>query len=141
MQYDGSVCKLCGGAGLRPVEDDEPRGRRSSRPAPIASGENLAIPAMCYVLGPLTAMLFLVWPPHNQSKAVRFNALQSIFFFLGYVLILFMAGLFLPPGPREVAARAIQLTGMVCWLYVMWRTFRGDKVIIPLIGPMADKNS
>lgn len=137
MQYDGEVCLLCGGAGLghaaaasRRVEDSGPAGMSPN-----------VVNALCYLLGPLTGMLFLAWAPHNQSKQVRFNALQSIFFFCIFVLLLFSSGIFLPKGLRDIAGRTLNLTGMICWLYIMWRTFRGDKVVIPLIGDAAERNS
>lgn len=136
MQYDGAGCLLCGGAGL---------GKATERFVPRVSGEAAlsenVINALCYVLGPVTGMAFLAMSPYNQQKSVRFNALQSILFFCVYVLLLFIAGLFLPTGLRDIVARTIQLTGTVCWLYVMWRTFRGDKVVIPGIGDAAERNS
>lgn len=143
MQYDGEVCQLCGGAGLRPMASPGRAVEADSAAGPLAP--NVAN-ALCYVLGPLTGMLFLAWPRYNREKSIRFNALQSIFFFTIYVLflfslqIMFMSGL-LPAGTRDIVGRTIQLTGMILWLYVMWRTFRGDKVVIPGVGDAAERNS
>ncbi len=138
MQYDGEVCQLCGGAGLGPAATIRRAGEDSGGAGAMAPN---VVNALCYVLGPLTGMLFLAWSPHNQSKQVRFNALQSIFFFCVFVLLLFSSGIFLPKGLRDIVGRTLNLTGMICWLYIMWRTFRGDKVVIPLIGDAAERNS
>jgi uncharacterized membrane protein len=122
MQYDGEACRLCGATndGIISVNMSN---------------------ALCYRLGPLSGMAMLAWSPYNRRKSVRFNALQSIFFFCAYVLVLFATGVFLPSGVRDVAGRTVQLAGMICWLYVIGRTFRGDKVVIPFIRAAADRNS
>jgi hypothetical protein len=47
---------------------------------PAAAGgmtDNVAS-ALCYVLGLITGILFLVLSPYNQNKTVRFHAFQSI---------------------------------------------------------------
>jgi len=132
MQYDGEQCKLCGGKPLPPPEDIYGQG----------GGLPLnAVNALCYLLGPITAVVFMMWPAHNQQRSVRFNALQSLLFFVLYMSVLFSASMFVPLAFREPVIRAVQITGIVCWLYVMWRTFQGDKVIIPLVGAVAEKNS
>ena len=135
MQFDGPGCRLCG---PKPVRINMPKAQEEREegalPANIAN-------ALCYLLGPLTAMVLMAWSPHNSDRTVRFNAMQSLLFFLVYLSILFSCGLLLPPDRSDAVGRGIQVAGAVCWLYVMARTFRGDKVVIPLIGQVAEKNS
>ena len=40
--------------------------------------DNMAA-ALCYVLGLLTGIVFLVVAPYNQNRLIRFHAFQSIF--------------------------------------------------------------
>ncbi len=52
-------------------------------PAPVSAPgltENVAS-ALCYALGWITGIVFLVLAPYNQNRTVRFHAWQSIFFF------------------------------------------------------------
>ena len=51
--------------------------------APQSAGltDNMAA-ALCYLLGVLTGILFLVLAPYNQNRAIRFHAFQSIFFWV-----------------------------------------------------------
>src|SRR5258706_16281377 len=64
----------------------QPGAQQYSAP-PTASGmtENLA-GALCYALGLITGVLFLVLTPYNQSKFVRFHAFQAIFFHISWIV-------------------------------------------------------
>ncbi len=134
MQFDDAGCRLCG---TKPARIGIPKAKAETGEGIPPNMAN----ALCYLLGPFTAMVFMAWSPHNSDRTVRFNALQSLLFFVFYLSILFSCGLLLPPDKRDIVGRSIQVTGVVCWLYVMWRTFQGDKVMIPLIGQVAEKNS
>ena len=53
----------------------------ASGPAVQAAGamaDNVAS-ALCYVLGLITGIIFLVLAPYNRNPAIRFHAFQSIF--------------------------------------------------------------
>src|SRR4051794_33649482 len=43
--------------------------------------------ALCYVLGLVTGIIFLVLAPYNQNRYVRFHAFQSIFFHVGLIVL------------------------------------------------------
>jgi len=36
---------------------------------------------------------------------------------------------------------AIGLGGLFLWLYMMFKTYNGEKIVLPVIGPMADKQA
>src|SRR6476661_7979915 len=46
--------------------------------------ENMAC-ALCYLVGLLTGVLFLVLAPYNQNRLIRFHAFQSIFLNLAWI--------------------------------------------------------
>ena len=81
-----------GGCSLRSVElrhrgAFQPERRLAAQYAqPVASGmtDNVA-GALCYVLGLVTGIVFLVLAPYNQNKFVRFHAFQSIFFHVAFI--------------------------------------------------------
>lgn len=106
--------------------------------------------ALCYLLGLITGILFLVLAPYNQSKTVRFNAFQSIFLNIAWVVIyivLVIVSLVLHAIPVLGTLLSILITfclwigGLILWLYLMFKTYNGTKVVLPVIGPMADKQA
>ena len=81
-QVEGSFCPKCGS----PVGGAAPTG-----PAMQASGamaDNVAS-ALCYLLGLITGIIFLVLEPYNKNPVVRFHAFQSIFLNLAWIVIAF----------------------------------------------------
>src|SRR6202158_5096322 len=82
---DGRFCAKCG-ASVNIAGDLGAAGTPSAAPssgipasaAPAGLTENAAA-ALCYVLGLITGILFLVLAPYNQNRLIRFHAFQSIF--------------------------------------------------------------
>src|ERR1041385_3385183 len=82
-QAEGRFCPKCGG----PLPADAGGGAAPSysTPQPAAPAQaggmadNVAA-ALCYLLGLITGILFLVLEPYNKNKTIRFHAFQSIFF-------------------------------------------------------------
>src|ERR1700681_2740972 len=81
-QVDGRFCAKCGTA-----VNPEAAGAASSSVAPTsvpmtvqAAGltDNVAS-ALCYALGFITGILFLVLEPYSRNRKIRFHAFQSIF--------------------------------------------------------------
>jgi uncharacterized membrane protein len=103
--------------------------------------------ALCYVLGLITGIVFLLIAPYNQNKTIRFHAFQSIFlnvaaivlsFALSMMFALFhflgaLFGLFLGP--------LIWLAFFLLWLYMMFSTYQGKTVVLPIIGPLAQQQA
>ena len=150
-QVDGRFCQKCGtpvaagavGAGVNP----------GPAPTPVAatSGmtDNMA-GALCYLFGLITGILFLVLAPYNQNRNVKFNAFQSIFFNLGWIVLWFVLiflGFVLRVIPilGSLLILAIQfalgLGGFILWLYLMFKTYNGEKVVLPIVGPLAEKQA
>jgi uncharacterized membrane protein len=115
----------------------------------IGMTDNLA-GALCYLFGFITGILFLVLAPYNQNRDIRFHAFQSIFFNIAWfalwivvsIVILFFhlipfLGLFVSMVLRFI----LGLGGFIVWLYMMFKTYNGEKVVLPVIGPLADKQA
>ncbi len=43
--------------------------------------------ALCYLLGLLTGILFLVLEPYNKNRLIRFHAFQSIFLNIAWIAV------------------------------------------------------
>ena len=40
-----------------------------------------------------------------------------------------------------VLQSVIGLGGFIAWLYMMFKTYNGEKIVLPVIGPMAEKQA
>ncbi len=88
--------------------------------------ENIA-GLLCYVLGWITGIIFLIIEKDN--KTVRFHAWQSIFVF-GALTIL---------GLIPVINWVIGIIGLILWILLMYKAYKGVKYKIPWAGNMAEK--
>jgi uncharacterized membrane protein len=111
--------------------------------------DNLAS-ALCYVLGFLTGVLFLVLEPYNKNKLIRFHAFQSIFlniamFVIDFALVIVFAILVRIPilGPMLalVIWPAFGLGCLALWLFLMYKAYNNQKFVLPIIGPLAEKQA
>jgi uncharacterized membrane protein len=106
--------------------------------------------ALCYLFGFITGIIFLVLPPYSEDKRVRFHAFQSIFLNVAicavhigvtFVTIMFHAisfSLGLMMGSLHLIASLIFI---LVWLFMMWKSYQGEKVVLPIIGPFAERQA
>lgn len=130
---EGAFCAKCG----TPASGSAPP---PNAPAAAGMADNVA-GTLCYVLGFITGILFLVLAPYNQNKAIRFHAFQSIFLHIAFIIIWIGAGIVLPWSISLVLTPLIGLGGFGLWLYVMWQTYQNQRVKLPLIGDLAEKQA
>ena len=164
---EGPFCAKCGtpqaatpppaGAAYTPPPPQPPPAQPGygapAQPAPAAAGmsDNLA-GLLCYLVGIITGILFLVLEPYNKSKFVRFHAFQSIFLFVAWIGVMIVLAIF-GTVVRLVlgfwaAASVMSLLHLVVWLgfVVLWillmvKAYQGQKFSLPIIGALADKQA
>jgi uncharacterized membrane protein len=145
----GKFCAKCGS----PMPDVGQGGAAYVPPpaAPMVQSagmeENLAS-ALCYVFGWLTGVIFLVLDPYNKNRTIRFHAFQSIFLSVALIPIYIVVGIFslilthIPVlGPLvAILMYSVLGLGFFClWLFLMYKAYNKEKFVIPLIGPLAEK--
>src|SRR4051794_1609263 len=92
--------------------------------------------ALCYVGGLITGVLFLAIAPYNQKPAVRFHAYQSILFHLSWIALLIgemILGIVLPFALSLLVSLLGLLVwggGFLLWLYLMWKAFENQRVVL-----------
>jgi len=122
-------------------------------PAPVAQSagleENLAC-ALCYVLGLLTGILFLVLAPYNQNRLIRFHAFQSIFLNIAWIAIYIVlsivsVALFSIPFLGAMLSIVLHLAAFlgffILWLMLMYKAYNRERWVLPFIGPLAEKQA
>ena len=99
---------------------------------------------LCYVLGLITGIIFLVLAPYNKNRAIRFHAFQSIFLHVACIVI--WIGLHIVLGIINIfglffLGSLVWLAFFVVWLILLIQTFQGKTVVLPLIGPIAQQQA
>jgi uncharacterized membrane protein len=157
---EGKFCQQCGTPVSAPVPGPAPAPAPGvvppgAQPLPppqlttVTMNDNLA-GALCYLLGFITGILFLVLAPYNQNRTIRFHAFQSIFlniaWFAAYIVVSIISLAFrvipvLGAFVTIVLHLALFLAFVIIWFYLLFKTYNGEKVVLPVIGPFADKQA
>jgi uncharacterized membrane protein len=156
---DGQFCAKCGtpigAAGApEPTRPAGPEAPYAASPQPAAPAgaagltDNLA-GLLCYVLGFITGILFLVLEPYNRNKFVRFHAFQSIFYNVAVFAIyigLAIVGIALHFIPMMWALMALvhlvfSLGIFVVWVLLLVKAYQGQRWKLPVIGDLAEKQA
>ena len=144
-QAAGTFCPNCGTALAGASASSAGGGAYSAPPSSTSAAgltENVAS-ALCYLLGLLTGIIFLVIAPYNQNKTIRFHAFQSIFFNVG-VIIFYIAWGFISLFTHGLGFLLYPLFGIAIfglWLYLMFSAFNNKKIKLPLVGDLAEKQA
>ena len=154
----GTAVEAAGGApapppasqpyGAGPAAGAQPYPSPAAAPAATAGGlsENVA-GALCYILGLITGILFLVLAPYNQNRNVRFHAFQAIFFHVAWIVFWIanmVVGIVLPSALGLLLglfSLLIALGGLVVWLLLMFKAYSGQRLKLPVIGDLAEKQA
>jgi uncharacterized membrane protein len=153
---EGRYCPKCGSAinatGSGATPDSSSYGTATgvaAAPATAGMSENVA-GALCYLLGLITGVLFLVIAPYNQNRNVRFHAFQSIFFNVAMIAawIAFMViGTILAHIPilgwiiDLLVWAALSIGALIIWLMLMFKAYNNQRLSLPVIGPLAEKQA
>ncbi len=90
---------------------------------------------LCYVLGFITGVVFLVL--EKENKFVRFHAMQSLATFLVLFVISTVIGWI--PFIGLIISFLIGILGLILWLLLMYKAFKGERFKLPLVGDFAEK--
>lgn len=160
-QTEGRFCAKCGApvgapagptggaaaGGVPPVGSVPPQMSAAPPPASVGMAQNVAS-ALCYVLGLITGILFLVLEPYSRDRVVRFHAFQSIFLHLAFIVVWIvfsiLMGMFMHIVGFFLGAILWPLFGLFClgvWLYMMLSAYQGKTIVLPVIGQLAQQQA
>lgn len=126
---DGGFCAACGAPAQAP-----------SAPAGGVLEDHI-VNALCYLLMPLTGVLFLVLDPYKTNRAVRFHAFQSILvfaaIFLGFQALEILAFTPLVGLLFTLVALVYPLVAFGVWFFLSLKAFKKENVEVPVLGAIA----
>lgn len=110
--------------------------------APVSSAmaDNVA-GALCYVLGLITGIIFLLIAPYNQNRAIRFHAFQSIFLHVAVIAIAIVGNIVLGMVHLWMLTPLIGLAFFILWVFMILRTWQGQKIVLPVVGQLAEQQA
>ena len=90
---------------------------------------------LCYALGWVTGLVFLLVEQKNMF--VRFHALQSLVTFLALFIITAVIGFI--PVLGILAGLIFWPLGVVLWIVLMIKAYKGERYKLPVIGDFVEK--
>lgn len=156
-EVTGGFCGKCGtplGAQAAPSQTPSGGPQYSASPGPgapsAAAGlqENVAS-ALCYLVGLVTGIIFLVLAPYNQNPRIRFHAFQSILFNVAWIILHYGFAIVLAAVGyglmltmlTSLVFLVIGLGGFLLWLFLMYKAYNNTPLVLPIIGPIAQKQA
>ena len=139
---DGRFCAKCGAsvgqdsaaAGGSPSSTPPPPGAATSGMTDNVAG--------CLAYIPIVGIIFLLIEPYNRNKAIRFHAFQGLFLLAATIAVSIVMSViasviwglvFLMPF--------INLIFVGIWIFLMFKTYSGERIVLPVIGPIAEKQA
>lgn len=156
-QVEGQFCPKCGkpvasAPGAAPGAAYTATGPTYTPPTyPVSTQPGLSInaaSALCYLFGLITGIVFLVLAPYNEDRRVRFHAFQSIFLNVAVIVIhigitivslMFHTFSFALGMLMSSLHLLVSFGFFLVWLYMMWKSYQGEMVVLPIIGPLAER--
>lgn len=129
-------CHNCGAPQARPPHHDFLDGI-SDRTANI----------LCYipVFGIIPAIVFLASQRFRGNSHVRFNAFQSLYLFVAWLIVSSAVPMFVMAGvaswgPGAVVMGMLKLFFFLCWIYLLIKAANYQEVRLPIIGDLAARS-
>ena len=133
--------KFCAKCGAPQAQDTGPQ----TAPPPISPGgssglaDNIA-GALCYV--PIVAIIFLLVEPYSRNKLIRFHAFQSLFLLAAMIVTnIAITAVFEIFWSFWGLFGLVRLAFFAIWVFLIIKTYQGEKMVRPVIGPLAEKQA
>ncbi len=133
---EGQFCAKCGSrVGAAPSAAAGPGFQQSEGLA-----ENVAS-ALCYVLGLITGILFLILTPYSKNPVIRFHAFQSIFLNVACIVGSIVLNLVFVMIHLWALTPLVSLAILGVFVYMVVMAYQGKTIVLPVIGPLAQQQA
>jgi uncharacterized membrane protein len=150
-QVEGRFCAKCGATVEAPAAAPPPVGGTYpplSPPPAVAGMADNAASALCYALGLITGILFLVLEPYNKNRTIRFHAFQSIFLSVAVIILAIVLSIFdltvlhlMGWWLVVLVSLLVRLACIALWIFMIVTTYQGRTTVLPVIGPLAQQQA
>ena len=135
---DGRFCAKCGAAvgtdSGAPMGSPPPSGSSSSGMTDNVAG------ALAYI--PIVGIIFLLIEPYNRNKAIRFHAFQGLFLLAASIVVnIVMSTIVSLMWGLVFLMPFVHLIFVGIWIFLMFKTYSGERIVLPVIGPIAEKQA
>ena len=135
MADGASNCPACG----KSMGQSAGGGTATATATSAAGGLSANVAGLLSYLLFIPAIIFLVMEPYNKDKLIRFHSFQAIF--LGVASIIGHFILTVIPIIGWVLLPFFSLFILVIAVVAAVKAFQGNKWVLPVIGPMAQKQA
>ncbi len=97
---------------------------------------------LCYipVFGVIPAIIILASHHFRADSGVRFNAFQSVYLFVAWLIVSTARGLPFS-GLESGTLELVKLAFLICWIVLLVRSSQGQQVKLPIIGDLAARSA
>jgi uncharacterized membrane protein len=102
---------------------------------------------LCYLVGFITGIFFLLVEPYKSNRFVRFHAFQSIFVSVVWIVAHFALGALFVMLPwtlwpvTSALSALVSLAFLLLVLLLMYKAYTNEKFKLPVIGDVAEKQA
>ena len=98
---------------------------------------------LCYipVAGIVPAIVFLASQRFRKNPRVRFDAFQSLYLFVAWLLLTSAFPTFFIFGVQQVLLASIKVAFTICWVYLLIKAAQNEQIHLPLLGDLAAKST
>ncbi len=103
---------------------------------------------LCYipVFGIIPAIIFLASHKYRRNARVRFNAFQSLYLFVAWLIISAAAPTLLFTGfpgfgVEHLIVGMLKVAVFICWIYLLVKAAQEQDVRVPIIGDLAARST
>jgi uncharacterized membrane protein len=93
----------------------------------------------------IPAIIFLVTPPYNRNRFIRFHSWQSVFFAIAWtalwIVLSIIAHIPFLGWLTILIWPLIGLAGFIIWIVLLLKANQGQMFKLPFIGDMAEKQA
>jgi uncharacterized membrane protein len=97
--------------------------------------------ALCYLVGLITGILFLILAPYNKNPVIRFHAFQSIFLNLACIVASIVLNVVFDVVHLWALTPLISLAILALFIYLLVMAYQGKTIVVPVIGPLAQQQA
>jgi uncharacterized membrane protein len=102
---------------------------------------------LCYipVFGTIPAIVFLASQKFRTNARVRFNAFQSVYLFVAWLIVSSAMPILILSVPswgvEHVFVVALKIVLFGCWIYLLIKAAHEEQVRLPILGDLAARSA